>query len=88
MLRPSRAQAGRKWPSARSGTVLWLLLALLARLPAQQGERVPTFLRVEDHLGRPLAGAEVTFAGGHPHLGLEGDDGHAGGFTRRFYPRS
>lgn len=72
MLRPSRAQAGRKWPSARWGTAPWLLLALLARLPAQQGERVPTFLRVEDHLGRPLAGAEVTFAGGHPHLGLEG----------------
>ncbi|MBL8735445.1 MAG: hypothetical protein JNL12_03385 [Planctomycetes bacterium] len=72
MLRSSCAADGGKWPSARSGTVLWLLLALLARLPAQQGERVPTFLRVEDHLGRPLVGAEVTFAGGHPHLGLEG----------------
>lgn len=72
MPRSSRAQAGRNWSRVRRGTVPWLLLTVLAPLPAQQGERVPTFLRVEDHLGRPLAGAEVTFAGGHPHLGLEG----------------
>lgn len=72
MPRSSCAAEGSRRPSARFGTAPWLVLAVLARLPAQQGERVPTFLRVEDHLGRPLAGAEVTFAGGHPHLGLEG----------------
>ena len=70
MPRSSRAVEHRRSLGTRCRAVPWLLLAL-ARLPAQV-ERVPTFLRVEDHLGRPLAGAEVTFAGGHPHLGLEG----------------
>ncbi|MFO1031681.1 MAG: hypothetical protein U1F60_11405 [Planctomycetota bacterium] len=68
----SCAREGQRLCGAVGRAAPWLLLVLLARLPAQQGERVPTFLRVEDHLGRPLAGAEVTFAGGHPHLGLEG----------------
>lgn len=30
---------------------------------------MPTFVRVVDLAGKPIAGAEVTFAGGHPHLG-------------------
>lgn len=36
---------------------------------AQDNARVPTFVRVVDLAGKPIAGAEVTFAGGHPHLG-------------------
>ncbi len=45
-------------------------------LPAQRsdgdGVRRPTFARVEDKDGQPLAGAVVTFAGCVPHLGSEG----------------
>ena len=51
---------------------LALLLAVLAAAPAgtaQENVRVPTFVRVVDLAGKPIAGAEVTFAGGHPHLG-------------------
>lgn len=51
---------------------LALPLAVLAGAvigAAQENVRVPTFVRVVDLAGKPIAGAEVTFAGGHPHLG-------------------
>ena len=49
------------------------LLAAPAVLAAQDpaAARVPTFARVEGADGAPLAGAVVTFAGGHPHLGTD-----------------
>lgn len=51
-----------------------VLAVAAAALPGQgQGEpaRRPTFARVEDGRGEPLANAVVTFAGCLPHLGVE-----------------
>lgn len=53
-----------------AGRVGMVLVALLAPIRAQGGEaRRPTFARVVDAAGAPVAGAVVTFAGGVPHLG-------------------
>lgn len=48
--------------------VAWLVGAAPAQAPADDAPREPTFARVLDAAGQPLAGAEVTFVGGVPHL--------------------
>lgn len=56
-------------PLVRSLALPFAVLAAAAVGAAQENVRVPTFVRVVDLAGKPIAGAEVTFAGGHPHLG-------------------
>jgi hypothetical protein len=53
--------------SAFAFACAWLGLLPIAAV-AQGRPRQPTFVRVLDAAGQPLAGAEVTFAGGLPHL--------------------
>lgn len=47
------------------------LLPLVAQRGADEAPRQPTFARVVDAAGAPLAGAVVTFAGCLPHVGPE-----------------
>jgi hypothetical protein len=51
------------------------LLLTSGRAPAQavdaDGQRRPTFVRVEDPAGQTVAGAIVTFAGALPHIGVD-----------------
>lgn len=56
-------------PFVRRPVLLLAALAAATASVAQENVRVPTFVRVVDLAGKPVAGAEVTFAGGHPHLG-------------------
>lgn len=56
-------------PRVRSLALPFAVLAAAAVGAAQANVRVPTFVRVVDLAGKPIVGAEVTFAGGHPHLG-------------------
>lgn len=46
----------------------WVLGGATAQARPDDAARQPTFARVLDEAGRPLAGAEVTFVGGVPHL--------------------
>ncbi len=57
----------------RTGRIGMVLVVLLVPIGAQAGDaepqRRPTFARVIDAAGAPVAAAVVTFAGGVPHLG-------------------
>ena len=58
-----------------AAAVTCLVVAVVAASAAAQVDpdpaRRPTFVRVEDERGQPLANATVTFSGGIPHVGVE-----------------